>query len=197
MNKKQKILLGLLGLLVAGSAYAAVQPVTIADILAKIGIIQKQIDVLKAQNDEPSFGGITAFSGCFFNGANMDAPALIIRTNGATSTSNTCDTQGRAKNLALLLRVGATTTRNVVWEYEWSHNNTNWFVENKNDFQANGANANLHGVATTTHNMTISGTTSVAISIDKPLARYFRISFGASLLDTNFWATITRHEDQN
>lgn len=196
MNKLKHTLLitAVLVFLVAG--IAAAKTINLEDLLAQLGLIQKQINSLNAQN--VSLKGVSAFSGCYLNNAATATPSIIITgTNGATTTSNTCDTYGKAKNLALLLTVGATSSRSAYWEYEWSYDGQTWFVENHSALQSNGSKEFSHGVATTTHSLgAFNSTTSVAVSIEKPLARYLRINF-SSLNRTNFWGYVSRQEDQN
>lgn len=213
-NKISKIILSLSALLIAASVYAA-KPDPFRDLLVKLGLLQKQVDAL-AEQIEPKFGGISAFSECFPNGQSSTTPSVILTAN-STSTSATCDTKGKAKTLSFLFQYGSastspgfgTTSPRFTWEYEFSHDGGTWFRENISDLQAVGLNGRNHGVGTTTHGVNIGlepvgdasgasiATTSVAIKIDNVLARYIRIRFASNVARANIWSVLTRQEDQN
>ena len=192
MNKKIYIISATI-LLLASVAYAAT-PTTIQDILVKIGLIQKQIDQLK---DSQKFGGITAFNLCFLNTPASTTPQLKVGDNKATTTSNGCDTKGKASKLSLLLQIGATSTRTVFYEIQWSMDGTNWFNENTSLLQTAGTNARSHGIATTTHTITVSATTTFATTIDNVLAPHVRFNFSDSHGAANIWGIVSQQADQN
>ena len=204
-NKKIYIVTLLSALLVSGIVYAA--PYTLKDLFVKLGFLQKQLDALEEQVS-PKLSGISAFDNCFINNLEGSTTPLVL-TNGATTTSAVCDTKGKGKSLALLIRYGSvsSTTSALAWEYEWSFDNTtsNWFKENTSALQAAGVAIRSHGVGTTTHNYAPvgEGTSTIAVNIDNVLARYLRIKFGASsrtgvsIALPNFWAIVTQQQDQN
>lgn len=195
MTNKNKILIGLAGVFVAGSVYAA-QPGTIADILVQIGILQKKIDTLQSQN-APKLGNITAFSQC-----SLVTLGTLSRVNtaNATTTGNTCDTGGRATNLAFLLQVGSNPTAGnfATFEYQFSVDNSTWYTELASLPPANGVAFYSH-TASTTHRIvtTSTGTTTYAIPIDNVMARYVRVLFTGSQAAMNLSGWITQQGSQN
>lgn len=186
-------------LLIAGVVYAA--PLSLTDILFKLGLLQKQVDILAEQiNSEPKLGGVSAFSNCFINAPGTLTAPLVISTAGATTTSSVCDTQGKAKKLALLGQVGSVTTAGSLFTFDiqFSHNNTDFFTESSSALPSNGVASYAH-TASSTHRFVSSniGTTTFAVPIDNVLARYIRIRFSANEAQMNFAGILVRQEDQN
>jgi len=117
-------------------------------------------------------GGSTAVA---TNLIGTSAAPVYLTATSATSTSNTIMVGFEADQIDLNVQVTASTTASQVqWQYEFSHDGTNWFGE---DTKSSSGSTVTHQAATTTHQWT-PGTTIPAnknIGIGSVATRFFRL----------------------